>query len=257
MLGKDDEDPMTDIRSTLPHEWMKDIVTYGLPGVAGMDFSGSLSIEVPRNWKDIIGVPYSIYDDTEKMLKDFGSGNTYRGIADSPITPIVVRNAMRGAELYFFGQRTRGGRDINYPGVPGPKKITGAEALKKGVLGLQPTSVSKGYKAYKATQKMKDSVQTKKTKWVDQFVNALRRGKRTGDFSEAKRIGGKINEWNEKARVDKKPHRILDMNEAISNRLDPNNGKNIPKQMRPKAMGIAGEWGGRPMVRKRAIGGER
>jgi hypothetical protein len=40
------------------------------------------------------------------------------------------------------------------------------------------------------------------------------------------------------------------------NRIDPNNVKRIPKLMRRKAIGIAGEWGGRKAPpKKRAIGG--
>jgi len=93
-------------------------------------------------------------------------------VAETPFTPIAVRNAMRGIELYTRGQRTRGGKAINVPGEREPRKITGVEAVKKTVLGLQPIEVSSGYKAYQATQKMKSEIRDKKTAWADQYANA-------------------------------------------------------------------------------------
>ncbi|MEA1884142.1 MAG: PLxRFG domain-containing protein, partial [Thermotogota bacterium] len=134
----DDEDMLTEIRSKMPNKFMQDMVVYGLSGaVGGFDLSGSLSIEVPRNFKEIVGVPYSMYEDSINMVRSVKAGNVYRAVSETPFTPIVMRNAMRGIELYTKGQRTRGGKAINVPGKREPRKITGVEAIKKTVLGLQ------------------------------------------------------------------------------------------------------------------------
>lgn len=158
-IGDDDEDMLTKARESVPSTWMKDLIVYGLPGAtAGVDLTGSLSIEVPRGWKDLIGVPYAAIEDSVNMTKSYQSGATFRALAETPFTPIVARNAMRGIELFTTGHGTRSGRDISAPGERGPRKITGPEAVKKALLGLQPTSVSKGYGAYQATRRLKESL---------------------------------------------------------------------------------------------------
>ncbi len=237
-LGEDDEDAMTLIRAQLPHEWMKDIATYGLPGMGGMDLTGSLSIEVPRNWKDIVGVPYSILEDTQNMIKSARAGATFRAIGESPITPIALRNAMRGIDLWSEGQRTRGGRDINYPGKIGARKITTPEALRKALLGLQPTSVSSGCAAYAATSKMRQSILSRKTRWADRIVNAIRRK----DSDERDKILKEINEWNKKAIEDKKYCRVVDIRKMVKGRLRGSDMRGIPKVMRRRAIEISKQW---------------
>ena len=241
-FGKDEDDPMTDIREVMPNEWVKDMVTYGLPGVLGGDLTGSISIEFPRNWADIVGVPYSIGEDVINTIKALKSGSTYRAISGSPITPIVVRNAMRGAELYLEGQRTRSGRDINYPGEPGPKKITAKEAIQKGVIGLQPTSVSKGYASYQAISNMEKSIQEKKTAWADQFVNAFR----SGDKAKMQAIIKKQNNWNLKAGKQKKAWKGIDITKSVNRRLETGGLIGIPQLMRKRALEIAKQWKGTP-----------
>jgi hypothetical protein len=159
----EDEDLLTEIRGTMSNKFMQDVLVYGLVGASGgFDLSGSLSIEVPRSFKDLIGVPYAVKEDYMNMVKSVKAGNLYRAVSETPFTPIVMRNAMRGIELYTKGQRTRGGKAINVPGKKEPRKITGAEAIKKGILGLQPTEVSSGYKAYRAATKMKRAIADRK-----------------------------------------------------------------------------------------------
>ena len=149
---------------------------------------------------------------------------------------------MRGAELYLEGQRTRSGRDINYPGETGPKKITAREAIQKGVIGLQPTSVSKGYASYQAISKMEKSIQEKKTAWADQFVNAFRRG----DKAKMKAIIRKQNNWNLKAGKEKKDWKGIDITASVNRRLDTGGLIGIPQLMRKRALEIAKQWKGTP-----------
>jgi len=237
VLGDDDKDPLTVARGIMPYDWMKDIVTFGLPGVMGFDLTGSLSIEVPRNWKDIIGVPYAAWDDSVNMVKSLQSGQIYRALSETPITPIMARNAMRGLELYTTGQVSRSGKAINYLDQMGPKKITTKEMVGKSLLGLQPTSVSKGYKAYQATVKMEDAIQRKQSNWASQYVNALR----AGDEVKKAKILKAINEWNRRAIKDGKTYKIINIKDAVRSRLQPGY-KQIPKKMRGEALKISEQW---------------
>jgi hypothetical protein len=234
-LGDEDKDFMTEVRSALPNEWMRDIVVYGLPGVAGWDLSGSLSIEVPRNMKEIIGVPYAVYEDTANMFKSARAGNLTRAFSESPVTPIMVRNAMRGISLATEGHRTRGGRDINYPGESGARKLSGAEAAAK-ILGFQPTSVSKGYAAYQAVRKMTTTIQEKKRAWADRYVNAQRKNDRKGMVAVRKEIA----KWNADARKAGEAHRVVDISRMVKSRLA--DGKKAPKVMRQEEQRRVNVW---------------
>ena len=235
--GDDDEDAITRARAALPQDWMKDMVTYGLPGVAGIDLTGSLGIEVPRGWKDLIGVPYSMIEDTVNTIESLQSGAKYRALSETPFTPLSVRNAMRGIELYTAGQRTRSGKDINYPGDPGAKKISAIEAIGKSVGGFQPTSVSKGYGSYQATQRLRDSLQRKKSKLADRYVNALK----SGDEETLKEIKKNVVKWNKEAREEGKPYKIIDIRNSIKYRLRPNI-QEIPKNLRRKVLELSNQW---------------
>ncbi|OGW44444.1 MAG: hypothetical protein A2Y66_01755 [Nitrospirae bacterium RBG_13_41_22] len=236
-LDKDDEDVFTKVRGVLPNQWTRDIVTYGLPGVAGVDFTGSLSIEVPTGWKDLIGVPYSFIEDTMNTTESLKSGAGWKALSETPFTPLSARNAMRGIELYTTGQRTRGGKDINYPGQPGPRKITGMEALGKSLLGLQPVSVSKGYGSYKANQQVQEYVKNKKQKFVDRYINAFK----DEDQEKMQKIIGEVNKHNEQVVREGKPYLQIYIFDAVKNRLRPSI-QSIPKNLRNKALEISETW---------------
>ena len=228
----EDEDLLTGIRGTMSNKFMQDVLVYGLVGASGgFDLSGSLSIEVPRSFKEIVGVPYSIYEDSMNMVKSVKAGNMYRAVSETPFTPIVMRNAMRGIELYTKGQRTRGGKAINVPGKREPRKITGAEAIRKGILGLQPTEVSSGYKAYRAAIKMKAAIQEKKRAWADRIANATIKR----DFKKVREIKQEIRDWNTLARQEGKRWRIVDITEMVEGRLIGKGLRGFPVKMRKEA----------------------
>ncbi|WP_419656278.1 uncharacterized protein Dvar_53780 [Desulfosarcina variabilis str. Montpellier] len=237
-MGDDDEDAMTIVRESLPNEWLRDLAVYGLPGVAGVDLTGSLSIEVPRSWKDLAGVPYAMIEDTVNAVESLKSGAHYRVLSETPFTPIAVRNAMRGIELYALGQHTRSGKAINYHGAKGPRKISASEAVLKSLVGLQPVSSSKSYGAYQATQKMQDALQEKKSKWASRYVNAMIRM----DAETMEKVKAEVTEWNVKARKEGKPHKIINIRQAVAYRLKPSS-KYLPKTLRKEATKIAEAWG--------------
>ncbi|MCK9597412.1 MAG: PLxRFG domain-containing protein [Sphaerochaeta sp.] len=239
-IGDDDEDAMTKLRAMMPSPFMRDLITYGLPGaVAGVDLTGSISIETPRNWGDLIGVPYSIGEDLSNMYDSWTSGQKWRALMESPVTPIALRNASRGLELYVTGQRTRSGADINAPGETGPKKISAIEAVKKSLVGLQPTSVSKGFNAYLATNKMRGYLAEKKSKLIDRYVNAYK----SNDKDEMKAVTEEVRQWNEKAIKEGKEYRIIkDFQKSVRTRMRRTPMQAIPKAQRGEAQDIYSTW---------------
>jgi hypothetical protein len=236
VIGRDDEDALTKVRSGLPRDWMKDMVTYGLPGVAGIDLTGSLSIEVPRNWQDIIGVPYSIMDDSVKSYESWKSGQTFRAVSELPVTPMAVKNAMRGMELYLYGQTTRSGKAVTKPTQVKPRKISAARAVQKGVFGLQPTELSKGYAAYRASGKPLKKLEKKKKYFADRYTNALRKG----DGSH-KIVEKELREYNKKMREMGKPYMVVDPGAMIKSRFKPGI-ESIPKKLRGKTIETYQQW---------------
>ncbi len=233
----EDEDPMTEIRSKIPSKKLKDVVTYGLPGAAGFDITGSLGMSLPQNFFDILGVPYAMVEDTNNMMMSIKSGDYYRSVAETPITPMVIRNAMRGNELYEKGQKTRSGRMITEPGTATPKKLTGVEAVGKGIFGLQPTSMSKGYAAYRATKKATESMSEKKRYLANRYANAIRRE----DKKEIAKIKAEIKAWNAKAKKENKPYRVIDIRGMLKSRLK-TRGSMAPKIMRRREKEITTQW---------------
>jgi hypothetical protein len=235
-LGRDDEDAMTAIREVVP-DWARDTVTYGLPGAAGVDISGSLSLDMPREWYELLGVPYAAYKDTLNMVESWKSGQPGRAIAESPVTPIMVRNAMRGIDTYVYGQYTRSGRPINAPGEYGPRKIDEFDLVKKVALGFQPIDIVKGYSQTKALDKALDMVDSKKKYLSDRYANAII----TNNESEQKQVWIEVAKWNERMLADGKPHLVIDLKRSIESRMR-QPIQTIPKQQRGNALRTAWAW---------------
>jgi hypothetical protein len=236
VIGRDDEDALTKVRSGLPRDWQKDLVTYGLPGVAGIDLTGSLSIEVPRNWKDIIGVPYSVMEDSVKSYESWKSGQKFRAVSELPVTPIAVKNAMRAMELYLYGQTTRSGKAVAEPTEVKPRKISAVRAVQKGVLGLQPTELSKGYAAYQASGKPLKKLEKKKKYFADRYVNALRK-----EDGSHKIVEKELREYNQKMQELGKDWMMIDPSAMIESRFKPGIER-IPKNLRGKTIETYQQW---------------
>lgn len=223
IAGEDKDDPITAIRKASGNDVLRDVITFGLPGALGVDLHGSLSIEFPANWKEIIGVPYAIGTDIIHTYQDIKAGDYYRAIEDSPVTPMIIRNAMSGYRLHKKGQFTRTGRPIVLPGEKKARKISKGEMLAKSLLGFQPTSSSKAYMGYKTLQEEIDMIQEKKSNYATRYVNALR----SKDFKEIRRIEKEIRAWNLKMRRAGKRHLQINLKRAVRARLKPKRAPRI------------------------------
>ena len=159
------------------------------------------------------------------MLKSMEAGLTGRALSETPFTPAFIKNPLKGIELYKTGQRTRSGRDINYPGQRGPRKITGAEAVGKG-LGLQPISSTKAYMFHKSQSELQQMVKDRTYRWASRYVNAKRRG----DGEEMKAIRLEVRQWNLEANKAGKRYLRVNLQKSIASR------RKKPIQLVPKKM---------------------
>ncbi|GAG08402.1 unnamed protein product, partial [marine sediment metagenome] len=125
------------------------LALYGLPALIDIDLGGSIGTELPgqRGYStqdpksmllegavDVLGVPGSIFEDTFKSSYHLYSGDIYRAIEDSPFTPMVVANAMKGKRYATEGMTTLSGKPI-LTEEGEPVKFTTKQAIQKGVLG--------------------------------------------------------------------------------------------------------------------------
>lgn len=139
------------------------VALYGLPAVADIDIGGSIGIEMPGQRAllsdnfaeamgnatvDILGVPASIVDDVYSSGKQLYYGDIYRAVEESPVTPVVVSNAMKARREYKEGATTPKGAAIERIGETEATKLTMGQALKKGIAGFQSVERSEDYRKY-------------------------------------------------------------------------------------------------------------
>lgn len=164
-------------------------VLYGIPAVMDIDLGGSIGIEMPgqRTFSaddpkavvmegavDILGVPGSIVEDTIKSTQQLHTGDVYRAIEDSPVTPILVSNAMRAKRLATEGQLTRSGKQVLDENLE-PIKLSKREAIQKGVFGFQTVGASEGYRKYVARKAERKRWERKRNNALSEYAKMGRR----------------------------------------------------------------------------------
>lgn len=127
-------------------------IFYGVPEMIGVDLSGSLGTGVPTSVSDLIGVPWSLWDESGKMVGSLRRGDVYRAVEDAPVMPMVGKNLMKGWRYYERGIESRSGRPVLDEDWSGPIRLGADEAVLKGILGFQPSSVSEHYRKDRAAK---------------------------------------------------------------------------------------------------------
>jgi len=185
------------------------LALYGLPAILDVDLGGSIGIEMPgqryltgQDYKsmvvdtaiDVLGVPGSIAEDTWNAAEHLHSGDVYRAIEGSPITPTVVSNAMKAKRYATEGLTTRGGESILSDEMEA-LKLTPRQAVQKGIFGFQPVEQTEQYRKY-AARKAESIRWNKKRKHL---VNAFgRMAHRYGLGSkQADAVMSQIEKYNE------------------------------------------------------------
>lgn len=184
-----------------PRSWIKEklneygmgnkteITLYGLPTLLDIDLGGSIGIEVPgqrtltsedpmgmlvEGTIDVMGVPASIVEDTVKSASHLHSGDVYRAIEDSPVTPVVVSNAMRAKRLATEGQTTMGGKPI-LTDEGEPVKLTKRQLIQKGVFGFQTPEATERYRQFAARKAEKTRWDKKRDYLLNKFARMANR----------------------------------------------------------------------------------
>ncbi len=144
-------------------ESLADFINWGLGGVLGVDFSGSLGINLPGEGEiatgdvaeiigqvaeDIGGVPISLAKDFLVMLQQLGYGDIKRAIEKSPVTLNILASYLAGVRMEKEGMTTTRGDLIRDEG--GKQVMLTSEAIKLKKLGAQPVEISEQYRAHTA-----------------------------------------------------------------------------------------------------------
>jgi proteasome lid subunit RPN8/RPN11 len=231
--------------------WLRDIVLYGVPSLAGMNIGGSLGMELPivnrlrldepfarqiaGSAMEIVGVPWAVFQDIVDAIEYGWHGKI--GRSAEALMPALVANVFRAYRMASEGMVSRAGTAINLPGEAGPSKLSGYEAVIKA-LGFQPTSATKAWDIHKTLTDFMVYRDRVRNVMVMRYVEAYR----AGDKEEMKRIKADILEWNQKMMKDRHPEYKIDISRSVRSRA---RGRRYPKAFRPKAMELKERYMGR------------
>jgi len=231
------ETPATHARKKIDNDLFRDLITFGGLGALGIDLHGSLGIELPKSFVDILGVPWALVEDTKRFTTDIKMGQYLRALEDSPITPMVVRNAMSGYRQFEKGTYTRTGRPIGdiTGGKEEPRKLGPKDFIMKSLLGFQPVSSSKAFEAYNDLSKKVEEFNDVKRGLATKFVEYRRKGNRKGMANIRKRVL----EWNRKARREGQPEMIINLTRMIKTR---ETARKPPTAFRREARALQDVW---------------
>jgi hypothetical protein len=115
--GWDTDDPEEDFYRWLESQYganYADIARAGLPTLAGLNLKGSLAIQlgIPTSIGDVIGAPYSLFDDFFHGAKNVVHGDIIKGVEQ--MTPRLVSSPIRGFREATEGFTTKSNMPVNY-----------------------------------------------------------------------------------------------------------------------------------------------
>ncbi len=229
MISGDDDDWTEQIRKAMPESnLLRDAVCYGLPSLVGVNIGGSLQMEtgltrglqrgttpkevLSESFGDLVGIPYDLFvEKPSKVMEASRYGDVWRMMEEA--SPVLLRNTMQALRLYAKGQTTMSGRPVNDPGVPGARKLTGAEAVGKA-FGFQPVSSTKSYAAYAARERATEVRGDMVNELTVLYLKSREAGSRNG-MRGMLEMRGKLREWNERMKAEGKPHMIIRMKDIL------------------------------------------
>lgn len=145
--------------------WKGDLAKYGLPGLVGIDLTGSISMEVPRELSEVPGIVTDILIDMPTKVKEDIQRHDYKRALED-VSPAVARNALKGYREATEGITTRGGVPVKKEGVP--QRLTPTEAILKA-LGFQSTKASELYRQQSAIKDVQAGWEERKDALLDEY----------------------------------------------------------------------------------------
>lgn len=239
MATGDDEDWTDKIRKYMPeNNVMRDVVCCGVPAIGGSNLGGSLRMETPftrgmQKAEDaddflgmlaegLIGIPFDLARKPVKAIEAVCEGVYFRALKEA--VPTFVKNGMDAYELYFEGQHTKKGKPITRPGEREPVKLTGYEAIAKGLLGIQPLSSTKRYAAF-ASGKRAEKVRSDA---IERVVRKFMETRKTGAPKHQREGIAEMKRWNEAKKKKGKEYLIFNQKNVMR-------GVNQRKAKKPNA----------------------
>jgi len=198
-------------------DWYK-AVLYGAPSFLGIDLTGSISIEMPRTLKELVGVPYDIGSGLAKTYQDIQTRDFWRAVENFPLFLNVMRYPLQAYRLTTRGIETRHGKRVVDSDFK-PLKLTTGEGLLKAV-GFQPITLSEAYRKAETSRAIREVWKEKKDTLVSAWAKAMNRG----DEETAKGLLEQMMEYNKKV-VEKVPpdvaRGLFITNETLWKRMQP------------------------------------
>ena len=229
--GTGDDDWLEKIAKMLPKaEWMRDMILFGVPSLAGVDIGGSLRLEAPmvdRSAKyrhgdilgdmvgEALGIPYALVQSVGRAKSAVEAGAPARAVEE--IAPVALKNAMAAYRLATEGAHSITGTPIKDPLTQQPKTLSSTEAVFKA-LGFQAVSQTKASLTQNAVDRT-DAVRADKAKLL---ANRIANAMRDNNVDAVKANLRAWKDWNAKAKADGKPSLLIlpqDMKARLRARL--------------------------------------
>ncbi len=238
--GSGDDDWLEKIAKMLPKaDWMRDMILFGVPSLAGVDIGGSLRLEAPmvdRSAKyrhgdvlgdivgEALGIPYALVQSVGRAKSAVEAGAPARAVEE--IAPVALKNAMAAYRLSTEGAHSITGTPIKDPLTQKPKTLSATEAVFKS-LGFQAVSQTKASLTQNAVDRT-EAVRADKAKLLS---NRIANAARDNNIDAVKANLRAWKEWNAKAKSDGKPSLLIlpqDMKSRLRARLSER--KTSPRQ---------------------------
>jgi len=229
--GSGDDDWLEKIAKMLPKaDWMRDMILFGVPSLAGVDIGGSLRLEAPmvdRNAKyrhgdilgdivgEALGIPYALVQSVGRAKSAVEAGAPARAVEE--IAPVALKNAMAAYRLSTEGAHSITGTPIKDPLTQKPKTLSATEAVFKA-LGFQAVSQTKA----SLTQNAVDRTEAVRADKANLLSNRIANAARDNNIDAVKANLRAWKEWNAKAKSDGKPSLLIlpqDMKARLRARL--------------------------------------
>lgn len=229
--GTGDDDWMEKLAKKLPEkEWLRDLILFGIPSLAGVDLGGSLRIEAPMTdrsakyrhgdilgdmFGEALGIPYAMVQSVGRAKAAAEAGATMRAVEE--LSPVAVKTAMAAYRLSTEGAHSITGSPIKDPLTQQAKKLSPAEAVAKA-LGFQVVSQTKASLVQNAVDRT-DAVRSDK---ANLLANRIANGVRDNNHDAVQANLRAWQDWNKKAQADDKPSLLIlpkDMKDRLQARL--------------------------------------
>jgi hypothetical protein len=220
------KDALLEAKKDVPEE-VYTLMRYGLPGMAGVDLSGSVSLNMLDMGNDnplmmAAGAPGKVLENLGKAGEFYQRGDNYRAL--ETVAPMFAKYPMQAYREHTEGMTTKRGQALaDLQGQP--YKLTLQEALGKGA-GFQPISKSNQFD----TRTMIEETKKHQNDFGDKLATQMLTAIKNKDQASMHDLTLQLVEYNKYALERNMPP--VDITDRIRQRLMP---KMVEKKWYPYA----------------------